>query len=207
MTSQLLPLAVAMGVLSAIAVGLVVANILTKRRYKDVSAAWKQYAEDHRMSFLPPSGWHHLSPEGGRPPAIQGEVQGVAVNVTVQFAEGELMTRVEATLPNVGSDFLFAIYRRSSMTEELAKVQDVEETRTGNKVFDAEFALYSNNPDLARSILNRRLAHVVGAFPHEFRYLYADNNRFALVWKGMETEPKTLDAALEVVYTACRRRA
>jgi len=207
MTSQLLPVAIAAGVLSVIAVGLGVVSAMAKRRYKDITIAWKKYAADNQMTFLPPSGWHHLTPEGGRAPTIEGEVQGVAVIVTVQMTNKRPMTRVEATLPNVSSDFLFAIYRRSSMDKALSEAKDVEETRTGNKVFDAEFALYSSGPDLARSILNRRLAHVVGAFPREFKYLYADQNRFSLIWEGMETDPAMLSAAIEIVYTACRRRA
>jgi hypothetical protein len=74
-------------------------------------------------------------------------------------------------------------------------------------VFDAAFALLSNEPDLARSLVDRRLAQVVLGFPRAFVDLCARGNRIALRWRGMETDEAVLDAAVEVVFTACRRRA
>ena len=69
------------------------------------------------------------------------------------------------------------------------------------------FSLLSNETDLARSILDRRLAQVVGDFPRKFSYLYSSQSRFTLIWPGMEAEPAVLDAAVNLVWTACRRRA
>jgi hypothetical protein len=48
---------------------------------------------------------------------------------------------------------------------------------------------------------------VVLAFPRAFVDLCACENRLLFSWRGMETDARVLDAAVEVVFTACRRRA
>jgi len=202
-------------VVAAVVGGLLVAGALTfrlmnarsRRRFSAVEAAWKQYAEAKGMRFTRASSGHLPGGKKATPPSIEAEVQGVPVYITVQVTERGPMTRVEATLPSVAEDFLFAIYRRNSLTKLPTELSDVSEAKTGNKVFDAAFALLSNETDLARSILDRRLAQVVGDFPRKFSYLYSSQSRFTLIWPGMEAEPAVLDAAVNLVWTACRRRA
>lgn len=188
------------------------ASILTltssrKRRFQPLEVAWKQYAAKRGMRFVFVAGWNRATMVSGFPPAMEGEVQGVPIDVTIDYTRGAEMTRVDATLPGVNNDFLFAIYRRSSFKKDMPGLADMVETLTGNKVFDASYALYSNNSDLARSILDRRLAQVIGDFSREFTFLYVGRTRFTLLWLGMETDPKILDAAIHMVWTACRRRA
>ncbi len=196
--------------IAALAVALASAStLLSKRRriFQDVEVAWKHYANKRGMRFVFMAGWSRATMVSGFPPAIEGEVQGVPVDISVDYTRGAPMTRVEASLPSVSGEFLFAIYRRPAVEKIRAQLRGVEETLTGNKVFDAAFALFSNDIDLARSILDRRLAQVVGDFPRDFSYLYASRTRFTLMWPGVETDPAALDAALQVVWTACRRRA
>jgi hypothetical protein len=185
-----------------------------KRRFEPVEVAWKKYAAERGMSFVSTPGWSRATMVTGFPPAIEGEIQGVPVKVLVDYAWGSAMyprgtplTRVEAALPTISDDFLFAIYRRSALSRVGSELRDVKETITGNKAFDAVFALFSNDSDLARSILDRRLAQVIGDFPRESSYVYARGTRFALTWPEVETNPEILDAAVQLVWTACRRRA
>lgn len=202
---ELVVVAVAGGLLGTAAAFFTAMSFGARRRYRAVESAWQKFATSKGLRFIRATGW--AGKDKGRPPAIDGEVQGVAVDITLQITERGPMTRVEATLPSVADDFLFAIYRRTSLTKLSSEFSDVTETLTGNKVFDASFALLSNESDLARSILNRRLAQVVGEFPRKFSYLYSSQTRFTLIWPGMEADPAVLDAAINVVFTACRRRA
>lgn len=204
---ELVVAAVAGGLLGAGALTLTLWRARARSRFGAVEAAWKKYAEANGMRFTRASGRPFSAASKGTPPAIEAEVQGVLVYITLQITERGPMTRVEATLPSVSEEFLFAIYRRDSLTKLTPEFSDVTETITGNKVFDAAFALLSNESDLARSILDRRLAQVVGDFPRKFSYLYSSQSRFTLIWPGMETDRATLDAAVNLVWTACRRRA
>lgn len=197
----------AAGLVVVAATALSFVSMLSRLRFRGVEGSWKEYAEEKGMRFTPSSGWHRAASDKGRPPTIEAEVQGVQIDVTIQTNQGRPMTRVEAMLPSVTDDFLFAIYRRKSLGKIMSELSDVVETPTGNKVFDATFALLSNESDTARSILDRRLAQVVGDFPREFSYLYANQSRFTLIWPGMETETAILDAGINLVWTACRRRA
>ena len=197
-------------VVVALAVAMASAStFVSKRRrvFQNVEVAWKDYAQKRGMRFIFVGGWTRATVVSGFPPAIEGEVQGVPVDVTIDYTRGAPMTRVEATLPSVSSDFLFAIYRRRTVDRIRAELRGVEEAVTGNKVFDAAFALFSNDVDLARSILDRRLAQVIRDFPRDFSYLYASRTHFTLMWPGVETDQAALDAAIQVVFTACRRRA
>jgi hypothetical protein len=192
----------------AVALAIVVTVlIMRKRRFQPLEVVWKQYANERGMRFSFVAGWTRVRMVSGFPPAMAGEVQGVPVEITLDYTRGAEMTRVDATLPGVMNDFLFAIYRRSSESQVNDGLADMVETPTGNKVFDAKFALFSNNSDLSRSILDRRLAQVIGDFRREFTYLHVSRTRFTLMWAGMETDPKALDEAIRVVWTACRRRA
>jgi hypothetical protein len=114
---------------------------------------------------------------------------------------------VEATLPGVSSEFVVMVRPRGRRLPRAFQGRSVQPAPTGNKPFDAAFALLSNEPDLARSLVDRRLAQVVLGFPRPFVDLRASNNRLLLSWRGMETDRAVLDAAVEVVFTACRRRA
>jgi len=204
---ELVVATVAGGLLGAGALTLTLLRARSLGRFRGVEGAWKKYAEANGMRFTRAAGMPWTGNNKGTPPAIEAEVQGVAVYITIQLTDRGPMTRVEATLPSVSEDFLFAIYRRNSLTKLPTELSDVSETITGNKVFDAAFALLSNETDLARSILDRRLAQVVGDFPRKFSYLYSSQSRFTLIWPGMETDGATLDAAINLVWTACRRRA
>jgi hypothetical protein len=192
----------------AVALATVVTLLSTrKRRFQPLEVAWKQYAKKRGMRFVFVAGWSRATMVSGFPPAMEGEVQDVPVEVAIDYTRGVEMTRVEAVMPSITGEFLFAIYRRSALDQVRDKLSGVVETLTGNKVFDAKFALFSNNSDLARSILDRRLAQVVGDFRRDFSYLCVSRTRFTLMWVGMETDPKALDEAIQVVWTACRRRA
>jgi hypothetical protein len=184
-------------------------TFLSKRRrsFQPLALVWKQYAETRGMRFIFVPDRSYATTIGGKVPAIAGEVQGVPLTVTVESARGVATTRVDAVLLGVTDDFLFAIHRRSPGSRDLQDLSNMVETPTGNKVFDAKFALYSNNSDLSRSILDRRLAQVIGEFPREFSCLHVNQTRFTLGWHGMEKAPQILDAAILVVSTACRRRA
>jgi hypothetical protein len=140
------------------------------------------------------------------PPLVRGELQGVPVELTVHSSTLPL-TCVEATLPGVSTDFVLRIRRRSRWLPRAFDRRPVQEAPTGNKAFDAAFSLLSNQPDLARSLVDRRLAQVVLGFPRAFVDLSARHNRLLLSWRGMETDGAVLDAAVQVVFTACRRRA
>lgn len=206
MSTELVAVTVAGGM--AIALALVVKFlIMRKRRFQPLEVAWKQFANERGMRFIFVAGWTRVRMISGFPPAMTGEIQGVPVEITLDYTQNAEMTRVDAILPGVTNDFLFAIYRRSAPSQIPQGSSSMADTPTGNKVFDAKFALYSNNSDLARSILDRRLAQVIGDFRREFTYLHVNRTRFALMWAGRETDPEALDEAIRVVWTACRRRA
>jgi hypothetical protein len=176
----------------------------TQRRFEALEQAWRAYAAGHGLLLVPFAELSGVASDVG-PPLVRGEVQGVALELSVHSSTRP-RTCVEATLPGVATDFVLVIRPRAHLP--LAFVRpSLQHARTGNKVFDATFALLSNQPDLARSLLDRRLAQVVLGFPRAFVDLCASENRLLLSWKGMETDPMVLDAAVEVVFTACRRRA
>ncbi len=177
----------------------------SRRRLRALGRAWSAYAAAKGLrltSFAELSG--HPSDLG--PPLVHGEVQGVAIELTLKNGARPL-TRVEATLPGVPPALVLAIERRRRHGRAAQVGRPLAEAPTGNKAFDAAFALLSSDPDLARSLLDRRLAQVVLGFPRGFVELSARENRLRLSWRGVETDPGVLDAAIEVVFTACRRRA
>lgn len=200
MPSWLVLVAAAAGVITTSST-VALARARARRRFRALETAWRGYAEAKGMRLSIPSTWQALSAEGA--PTLEAEVHGVAVVLTVETAWNGPVTRAEAALPGLSGDFLLAIRRRNGALDP----GGLTEAITGNKPFDAAFALLSNEPDLARSILDRRLAHLVGAFPRDFVALTAAKNRLAIVWRGMELDAAVLDAAIGVVSTACRRRA
>lgn len=202
MASGLTPLLVSVSAVAAVGAAAALYSAWVQRRFQGLAEAWRRYAAAAGMQYVPPPA---LRPEAG--PSIHGEVQGVAVIVALHETTGAGMTRVEAPLPGGPERFSFAIFRRAALGGGRPERDDLVETITGNKVFDGEFALYSNEPDAARSILDRRLAQVIGAFPKGFDFLFVEENRLSIIWAGMETDSATLDAAIQVVWTACRRRA
>jgi hypothetical protein len=204
MPHPLVPALLAAAALGAIWALLMLTEALSRRRFGAVERVWRGYASCKGMRVTPFAAMSGVPSDVG-PPLVQGEVQGVAVDLTIQSAARPL-TRVEATLPGVSAAFVMAV-RRRGLLEALEGAPPLPEAPTGNKVFDAAFALLSNEPDLARSLLDRRLAQVVRGFPRRFVQLSARGNRLVLTWRGMETDPAVLDAAIEVVFTACRRRA
>jgi hypothetical protein len=204
MPPPLVPTLLAAAALGAIWAVLVLSEACSRRRFGAIERVWRGYASGKGMRVTPFAALSGVPSDVG-PPMVQGEVQGVAVDLTIQSATMPL-TRVEATLPGVSAGFVMAVRRRSLLAVR-GGGPSLEEAPTGNKVFDAAFALLSNEPDLARSLLDRRLAQVVGGFPRRFVQLSARGNRLVLTWRGMETDPAVLDAAIEVVFTACRRRA
>lgn len=172
---------------------------LARRRAEERARALRSYAEARSLALVPVP---EIGGEPG-PPFVHGEVLGVPIDVLVERGA----TRVEGELPSVTASFVMVIEPRHRHPRKHAEERGLREARTGNRAFDAAFALLSNEPDLARSLLDRRLAHVVLGFPRAFVELSAAGKRFALAWRGVETDARVLDAAVEVVFTACRRRA
>ncbi len=177
----------------------------TRRRFSALERAFRAYAASHGLRIVPFAELSGVPSDVG-PPLVRGEVQGVVIDLTVHSSTRPLTT-VEASLPGVSNDFVLMICRRRWSLPRSFEGHALKEAPTGNKSFDAAFALLSNQPDLARSLLDRRLAQVVLGFPRRFAELSASQNRLLLSWRGMEIDRGVLDAAIEVVFTACRRRA
>jgi hypothetical protein len=199
----ILPALAAAAAVGAMWGGLALAEVRTKRRFVALERAFRAYAGDHGLTVVTFAELSGIRSDVG-PPMMRGEVQGVEVEVTLQSAPRPL-TRVEAVLPGIAGDFALAIQARGGARRPAPRA--LVEAPTGNKAFDAAFALLSNEPDLARSLLDRRLAQVVLGFPRRFVELSVTDRRFLLAWRGMEDDPAVLDAAIEVAFTACRRRA
>ena len=194
MQSPLVPALVAAAAVALLWILSALSETRSERRLSLIARAFRAYA-----------GAHGLASEVG-PPLVRGEVQGVPLELTVRRSTRAL-TSVEATLPGVSNEFVLIVRRRRWRLPRAFEGRRIEEAVTGNKPFDAAFAVLSNEPDLARSLVDRRLAQVVLGFPRAFVDLGARDNRFVLRWRGMETDEAVLDAAVEVVFTACRRRA
>ena len=205
MQSPLVPAFVAALAVCAVWVGYALSEARARRRFAALEQAWRTYAGVHGLAVVPFSTVSGVTSEAG-PPLVRGERHGVPLELTVHSATRPL-TMVEATLPGVSSEFVMLIRRRAGRSPRAFEGHAVQEAPTGNKAFDASFSLLSNEPDLARSLVDRRLAQVVLGFPRAFVDLCACENRFLLSWRGMETDRAVLDAAVEVVFTACRRRA
>lgn len=205
MAHPIVPALVAVAAVGLIWAGFAVWEAAARRHLVSLARRWADYATSKGMELTTYAELSGIASEVG-PPLVQGEVQGVAVELRVQ-ALARPLTRVEATLPGVAQAFVMVIRRRGRRVDPTFDGQVLAEAPTGNKVFDAAFVLLSNAPDLARSLLDRRLAQVVLGFPRPCVELGARENRFVLTWRGMETDPAVLDAAIQVVFTACRRRA
>lgn len=205
MQSTLVPVLVAVLSAAAVWVGYALSEVRARKRFALLEQAWRGYAAAHGLAIVPFAQLSGVAADVG-PPLVQGEMHGVPLELTVHSSTRPL-TCVEATLPGVGNDFVLVIRRRARRLPRAFEGRALCEAPTGNKAFDAAFALLSNEPDLARSLVDRRLAQVVLGFPRSFVELCACDNRFLVSWRGMETDPTVLDAAVEVVFTACRRRA
>jgi hypothetical protein len=200
MSQHLVPALVAVVAVAVVWLGFHLWEASSRRQLRALDRAFRRYAAARRMRLIP-SG---IAADPG-PSLVHGEVQGVEIDLRVERAATAPRTRVEATLPGVAPEFVMVIQRRDGPLAH--SIAGLVEAPTGNKAFDAAFALLSNEPDLARSLLDRRLAQVVLGFPKAFVELCARGKRFALSWRGLETDTRVLDAAIEVVFTACRRRA
>ncbi len=176
-----------------------------RRRFEDAERTWRTYAASRGLTLVPFAEMSGVAGDIG-PPLVKGEVQGVEVELLIHSSTRPV-TSVEATLPGVSPEFVMLVRRRGRRAPRSFEGRRICEAPTGNKAFDAAFALLSNEPDLARSLLDRRLAQVVLGFPRAFEDLHACENRFVLRWRGVETDEAVLNAAVEVVFTACRRRA
>jgi hypothetical protein len=193
--------------LAAFAVGLgyLLSEARARRRFAGLEQAWRRYAEARGLALVPFSRLSGKPADVG-PPLVHGQRHGVDVELTVHSSTLPL-TCVEALLPGVTEGFVLLVRRRARRFPRAFEGRRLAEAPTGNKAFDASFALLSNEPDLARSLVDRRLAQVVLAFPRVFVDLCVCENRLLLSWRGLETDGRVLDAAVEVVFTACRRRA
>ena len=205
MPSSLVPALVAVLAAAAAWLGYALSEARTRRRFAALEQAWRVYAEGHGLRVLPFAELSGVSSDVG-PPFVRGEMNGVALELTVRSSTRPI-TCVEATLPGVSGGFVLMIRPRARRLPRAFLGRSVQPAPTGNKAFDAAFALLSNEPDLARSLVDRRLAQVVLGFPRPFVDLRANDNRLLLSWRGMEVDRAVLDAAVEVVFTACRRRA
>jgi len=212
MVGSLLPALFAALCAAAVWAGYALSEARARRRFATLESALRGYAAAHHLFLVTFAELSGIASDVG-PPLVRGEVQGVAIELTVHSSTRPL-TSVEALLPGVSSDFVMVIRRRRRLSPLLRRglpllraLGGLSEAPTGNKAFDAAFTLLSNEPDLARSLVDRRLAQVVLGFPRSGAELSARDNRLSLAWRGMETDQGVLDAALEVVFTACRRRA
>jgi hypothetical protein len=205
MGSSLVPALVAVLCAAAVWAGYALDEARTRRRFAALERAFRVYAAAQELVVVPFAELSGVPSDVG-PPLVRGEVQGVVVELTVRRSTRPL-TSVEATLPGVSGDFVLVIRRRGRGRRRSFEGRPLEPAPTGNKAFDAVFTLLSNEPDQARSLVDRRLAQVVLGFPRPLVHLCASQNRFLLSWRGMETDRGVLDAAVEVVFTACRRRA
>jgi hypothetical protein len=203
--SPLLPALVAVLAVAAVWFGYALSEARTRKRFLALEQAWRAYAAVHGLSVVPFAQLSGVPSDVG-PPLVHGELNGVAVELSVHSSTRPL-TCVEAPLAGVSSGFVLLIRRRAGRLPRAFEGHPVSEAPTGNKAFDTAFALLSNEPDLARSLVDRRLAQVVLGFPRTFVDLGAAQNRLFLTWRGMEAEGSVLDAAVEVVFTACRRKA
>ena len=199
MASPVVPLLIAAGIAAAVSAGLALNNARARQRLERIRATWKAHAAGHGMRFVPSAAdlAPYLDPQS---PGLRAEVHGVEIDASVLTEQKT--TRVEAALPSVDSTFRVVFVKRGE--EAPAGLVDAP---TGNKAFDAAYGLFTNDADLARSILDRRLAHLVLSFPRKEAKLEAAGNRFVLSWPGVETDLVALDAGLSLVSQACRRRA
>ncbi|MFT3775259.1 MAG: hypothetical protein QM820_58675 [Minicystis sp.] len=211
MSQRIVPALVAVVAVAIVWLGFALWEATSRRRLKSLAQAWSRYAQERRMRLISIAELARRASDPGAtssdpgPSIVHGEVLGVEIDVTVERTATRPRTKVEATLPGVAPEFVMVIQRRDGI--HIFPERGLSEARTGNKAFDAAYTLLSNEPDLARSILDRRLAQVVLGFPRGFSELCAHGKKFVLSWQGMETQPEVLDAAIEVVFTACRRRA
>jgi len=210
MVGSLLPALFAALCAAAVWAGYALSEARARRRFAALEVALRGYAAAHDLFLVPFAELSGVASDVG-PPLVRGEMQGVAIELTVHSSTRPL-TSVEASLPGVSSDFVMVVCRRGRLSPRLRRpllraLGGLSEAPTGNKAFDAAFTLLSNEPDLARSLVDRRLAQVVLCFPRRGAELSARDNRLSLEWRGMETDDGVLDAAIEVVFTACRRRA
>ncbi len=210
MVGSLLPALFAALCAAAVWAGHALSEARARRRFAALEVAFRGYAAAHDLFLVPFAELSGVASDVG-PPLVRGEVQGVAIELTVHSSTRPL-TSVEASLPGVSSDFVMVVRRRGRLSPRLRRpllraLGGLSEAPTGNKAFDAAFTLLSNEPDLARSLVDRRLAQVVLGFQRRGAELSARDNRLSLAWRGMETDDGVLDAAIEVVFTACRRRA
>jgi hypothetical protein len=176
-----------------------------RRRFEEAERLWRTYAGARGLTLVPFADMSGVAGDVG-PPLVRGEVNGVEIELLIHSSTRPV-TSVEATLPGVSPEFVMLVRPRARRVPRSFEGRAIREAPTGNKAFDAAFALLSNEPDLARSLLDRRLAQVVLGFPRAFADLCAADNRFLLSWRGIEVDASVLDAAVEVVFTACRRRA
>ncbi len=206
MQSPLVPALAAALAAAAVWVAYALSEARTRRRFAALERAWRAYAAAHGLALIPFSQLSGKPADVG-PPLVHGQRHGVDVELTVHSSTLPL-TCVEALLPGVSEGFVLLVRRRARRLPRAYEGRPLGEAPTGNKAFDASFALLSNEPDVARSLVDRRLAQVVLGFPKKFVDLCVCENRLLLSWRGMETDARVLDAAVEVVFTAqCRRRA
>ena len=208
MVDRLLPMLAGFGLSGALLARSAFTRHRLRRQLGGLEEAFRSYSVATGMTLIPAStGWDLLSPGDGTPPALGAELHGFPLELRVHVHGNGVSTRVEAAIPGVAADFCMAIHRRGALTRLRARRAQMAEARTGNKVFDRRFALLSNDADQARSIVDRRLAQVVGSFPRQIQQISVSTNRFTLAWGGAEREPAVLDAAFHLVWTGCRRRA
>jgi hypothetical protein len=209
MEDNLLPMLAGFGLSGALLARSAFARQRLRKQLTGLDEAFLAYASTHHLTLIPASpGWDPRTPGDGSPPALRGELSELPVELHVELHGTRIRTRAEAALASVAEGFVLIIHPRGALARLRARVKkQLAEARTGNKVFDRRYALLSNDADQARSIVDRRLAQVVGNFPRTLGQISVNNNRFTLEWEGAEREPSVLDAALHLVWTGCRRRA
>jgi hypothetical protein len=196
-------LPVLLAILAAVAIWAQIrlAEAFARLRGERLLRLWREVASWRPTPTLAPAGFDAPDLQRSR-----AEVQGVAVDLAVHEATPPV-TRVSAALPRAAPLFVVKIRRRGKRGAPLADDGTLKETKTGNRVFDGVFSLCTNDPDAARSLVDRRLAQLVSDFPRKSAMLCVDNNRCALSWAGTERDQGTMKLAIELVATACRRKA
>lgn len=208
MNDQLVSTVAAFGVALAIAGLRARARNHVERALTAVPEVLAGYAAARGMTFHPAEGgWDPRAPDEGIPPIVRGETHGTEIELRVGTTAGVISTQITAELPKVPGEMEMEIRPRGRWRRGFLRGAGSTAIATGNKRFDAAFVLRTNDADAARSIIDRRLAQMMGSFAPGFTRLSVRHNRLTLVWPGAERATAVLDAAVQLVGTGCRRRA
>src|SRR5262249_52807274 len=153
--SSLVPALVAAVAAASVLLGYALSEARARRRFDALEQAWRVYAAAHGLALVPFSQLSGKPADVG-PPLVHGQQQGVDVELTVHRSPPP-PTCAEPPPPGPPESFAPLPPRRAPRPPRAYDGRPLTEASTGNKAFDAAFALLSNEPDLARSLVDRRL--------------------------------------------------